>query len=327
MRTLSIGDGGSVIVEEGRNGTVCCDPASIGGLAAALLTGQTPVPLALKTEAPDWTADSVSKLGIIEPVASFTTNHAAGQARVQNIHRIADIVSGAIIGPDETFSVNDYVGPRTAANGFVPAPIIGENGYFTDELGGGVSQFATTLFNAAFFAGLEITEYQPHGIYISRYPYGREATLDYGNIDLEIHNNTPYGVLIWPSYGESSITVTLYSTHSIDAEQSDQTSEPYSAVCTRVTTTRKRTYVDSGKVELDKFYATYTPDEGVECDGTKLTNPNEPEPPATTPSTAAPDSSTTAAPAPPDSAPADSTAPQPSAAAAEPPSTTSSAPS
>ena len=169
---------------------------------------------------------------------------------MQNIHRIADIVSGAIIGPDETFSVNDYVGPRTAANGFVPAPIIGENGYFTDELGGGVSQFATTLFNAAFFAGLEITEYQPHGIYISRYPYGREATLDYGNIDLEIHNNTPYGVLIWPTYGESSITVTLYSTHSIDAEQSDQTSEPYSAVCTRVTTTRKRTYMDSGKVEL-----------------------------------------------------------------------------
>jgi len=310
-------------VHEGSNGTVCCDPASINALTAAVLSGTSPVPLALRTEAPDRTAATLATLGVVEPIASFTTNHPSGQPRVSNIHRMADIVQGAIIGPDETFSVNDYVGPRTAANGFVPAPIIGENGYFTDELGGGVSQFATTLFNAAFFGGLDIPAYQAHGIYISRYPYGREATLDYGNIDLKIHNNTDYGVLIWPTYTDSSVTVTLYSTSSIDAEQADQTAEPYSTVCTLVTTVRKRTYLATGNVELDKFYATYTPDEGVECDGTKLTNPNDPEPPPTTSSSAPPDadSSTTTA-APPDTAPPATPAP----AAEEPPTTTSAPP-
>ena len=54
-----------------------------------------------------------------------------------------------------------------------------------EAVGGGISQFATTLFNAAFFAGLDIPEYQSHSIYITRYPYGREATLSYPAPDLE----------------------------------------------------------------------------------------------------------------------------------------------
>jgi hypothetical protein len=225
---------------------------------------------------------------------------------------MADIVQGAIIQPGDTFSVNDYVGRRTVANGFVSAPIIGENGYFTDDIGGGVSQFATTLFNAAFFAGLEIPAYQAHGIYISRYPYGREATLDYGNIDLQIRNNTPYGVLIWPTYTDSSITVALYSTRYIEAGQSDQTTQPYGAVCTQVTTVRQRTWLTTGEVKYDNFYATYTPDEGVECDGTQLTNPNAPE---TTTTAADPNAtSTSAAPG----APAPSAGPSPPTTAAAP---------
>ena len=90
---------------------------------------------------------------------------------------MADIVRGAVIEPGETFSINEYVGRRTIANGFVSAPIIGPGNKFDSDVGGGVSQFATTAFNAAFFAGMEIPEYQFHTIYIDRYPYGREATL------------------------------------------------------------------------------------------------------------------------------------------------------
>ena len=77
------------------------------------------------------------------------------------------------------------MGERTLAKGFVEAPVIDAEYKFGKDVGGGVSQFSTTLFNAAFFAGLDITTYGMHGIYISRYPYGREATLDYPSLDLK----------------------------------------------------------------------------------------------------------------------------------------------
>ena len=108
---------------------------------------------------------------------------------------MADIVRGSIIEPGATFSLNDTVGRRTIEKGFVEAPVIDAEYKFSKDVGGGVSQFSTTLFNAAFFAGLDIPTYGMHGIYISRYPYGREATLDFPSLDLKVRNSTPYGVL------------------------------------------------------------------------------------------------------------------------------------
>jgi vancomycin resistance protein YoaR len=93
-----------------------------------------------------------------------------------------------------------------------------QNGIFREDLGGGVSQMATTAFNAAFFAGLEDVEHKAHSVYIDRYPVGREATVAWGAVDLRFANNTPYGVLIdatvIPSAGRSqgTVTVTMYST-------------------------------------------------------------------------------------------------------------------
>ena len=156
-------------------------------------------------------------------IGSFTTNHPAGEPRVTNIHRMADIVEGAIIAPGGTFSLNGWVGERTLEKGFVEAPVIDAEYKFSKDVGGGVSQFSTTLFNAAFFAGLDIPTYGMHGIYIARYPYGREATLDFPSLDLKVSNPTPYGVLIWPTYSASSITVTLYSTRTVEGAQTNQT--------------------------------------------------------------------------------------------------------
>jgi vancomycin resistance protein YoaR len=214
--------------------------------------------------APSRDEEAARKLGIIEPIGTFTTNHAAGEPRVQNIHRIADIIQGAVIAPGATFSVNDYVGRRTTANGFVSAPVIDENYKFTEDVGGGISQFATTIFNAAFFSGLDIPSYFMHGIYISRYPYGRESTISFPSPDVRIRNNTPYGVLIWPTYTGTSITVTMYSTKYVSGEQTNQTKE-MKGVCTAVTTERTRTYVD-GRKTTDKFSGLYSPAEGVMCE-------------------------------------------------------------
>ena len=177
---------------------------------------------------------------------------------------MADIVRGALLDPGETFSLNGYVGPRTIDGGFISAGVI-YNGEFTEDVGGGVSQFATTLFNAAFFAGLDIVEYQAHSIYIDRYPYGREATVNWPGVDLKVRNPTDHPVLIWTEYTPSSITVKLFGTATVIGKQTDQTTEPVGE-CTRVRTERTRTWVD-GSTEIDTVGATYQPAEGVGCDG------------------------------------------------------------
>jgi vancomycin resistance protein YoaR len=176
---------------------------------------------------------------------------------------MSDMVRGAVVAPGETFSLNDFVGPRTTAKGFAEAGVI-YNGRFTTDVGGGVSQFTTTLFNTAFFAGLDFVEYQAHTIYISRYPYGREATLSHPKPDLKFTNTTPFGILLWPTYTDTSVTVTMYSTPWVQADQTGQ-STARSGRCTRVTTDRTRTWLIDGRQEVDTVSALYQPAEGVTC--------------------------------------------------------------
>ncbi len=226
-------------------------------------------------------------LGIIEEVSSFTTNHDCCQGRVTNIQLMADIVRGAVIEPGGELSLNGYVGKRTRERGFVPAGAIA-SGIVEDQVGGGVSQFATTTFNAAFFAGIEIPEYQSHSLYFSRYPRGREATISWPKPDLVLRNQTPYGILIWTSYTSTSITVTMYSTKHMVVEDIGRT-ETAQRACTRVTTTRQRTY-DDGTSELDTFFGLYRPGEGFDCNGNSTVPTTEPppEPETTEPETTEP---------------------------------------
>jgi len=256
-------EGEAVIAVAGRTGTECCEEEAGQLVIDALTQGDgNPVELPLRVVEPKRTLAQAQALGVTAPIASFTTNFTPGQSRVNNIHKMADLTRGVVMEPGERFSVNGHVGPRTRAKGFTSGGFI-NNGILEEAIGGGVSQYATTLFNAAFFGGLEIPEYQSHSLYISRYPYGREATLSFPKPDLVIENSTPYGVLIWPTYTPSSITVTLYSTPYATGEQTGQT-KSRAGNCTRVTTERTRTYTD-GRSEVDTVFATYRPGEGVNC--------------------------------------------------------------
>ena len=130
------------------------------------------------------------------------------KTRVTNIHVAADLLNNTIVEPGATFSLNDTIGPRTVDRGFVLAPVF--YGEFTEDIGGGVSQLATTTFNAVFWGGYEDVFHKPHTIYITRYPMGREATVNYGTVDLQFRNDSNAGVLIRTSYSSNSITVTFY---------------------------------------------------------------------------------------------------------------------
>jgi vancomycin resistance protein YoaR len=195
--------------------TVRVVPSQVGrrvdmtAVARAILRGETRIVAPVRPNPPHRDTKWANALGIVEQVASYTTEYPSGQARVENIHRGADLLNNTIVEPGQIFSLNETIGPRTAERGFVTAPVFAD-GEFFDDFGGGVSQLATTTYNAGFFGGYKDVTHQPHTIYIDRYPAGREATVNYGAIDLQFENDTTHGVLIRTYYSDTSITVTLY---------------------------------------------------------------------------------------------------------------------
>lgn len=184
-------------------------------LAASLMTIATSddrtAPAPVKKVRPEFSTADAKELNIDERVSTFTTYHSCCEPRVENIHRIADLLDGTVVKPGESFSINDTVGERTTAKGFVPAPAI-SNGEYVEEVGGGISQFATTTFNAIFFGGYQFDEYKAHSYYISRYPMGREATVSHPYPDLAFTNDSGSGIYMDTSYTDTSITVTFYGT-------------------------------------------------------------------------------------------------------------------
>ncbi len=186
------------------------DPAT-ARLSELIVAGErdTARELPMTVVQPELSTEQAGAARVRTLIGTFTTYFRAGQPRAQNIRRIAEIVDGAYLPAGETFSLNGTAGRRTTARGFVADGAI-VDGELTDEVGGGVSQFATTLFNAAFFGGLDIEEYQPHSFYISRYPAGRESTVYFDQIDVKFLNDTSNGILVKTSSTPGSVTVALY---------------------------------------------------------------------------------------------------------------------
>lgn len=181
-------------------------------------SGRT-IPVALAAVQPKVTTAEVSKLGIKESIAEFTTEFDCCQPRAVNVQRMAQQLDGHLVRPRATFSFNEAMGEPTAEGGYVEAPqIVG--GRMVNVMGGGVSQFATTLYNAVFLGGFEDVEHTPMDYHAPRYPEGRDVAVLYPDRDFKWANNSQYGVLIKASYTASSVTVTLWSTKRFDKVES-----------------------------------------------------------------------------------------------------------
>jgi vancomycin resistance protein YoaR len=162
-----------------------------------------------------FTTDQANRLGIREVVSEFATGGFEPASGV-NIRRVAEQVNGAIVKPGETFSLNGHTGPRGIPQGYVESGVI-EDGRPARAVGGGISQFATTLYNASYFAGMTDVEHKEHSYYISRYPAGREATVFQNPdgssvIDVKFKNISNSGIMITTQWTPSSITVRFWST-------------------------------------------------------------------------------------------------------------------
>jgi vancomycin resistance protein YoaR len=188
--------------------------AAAAVLAAGTAAGGTGRSAALPTTVtqPELTTKEAKGLGVKEVMSTFTTTFNAGDVpRVHNISLIAAAVHGSLVRPGQVFSMNAATGQRTAAKGYRTAHVI-QNGEIVDGLGGGVCQAGTTMFNAAFFAGLPVIERRNHSLHISHYPMGRDATLDWPSTDLKFRNDSPYGIYITSRATPSTLTFTFWST-------------------------------------------------------------------------------------------------------------------
>lgn len=179
-------------------------------------TGERTNEVAYDEKDATYTTEMAERASFDDVVGSFSSGGFASDSGA-NIRRTAELVDGAIVLPGETFSLNGHTGPRGEAQGFVDAGII-QDGRADRAVGGGISQFATTLYNASYFAGMEDVAHTPHSYYIDRYPAGREATVFEGAIDLQFKNTYDTPVLIEASADSSEVTVRLRGVKHVEVE-------------------------------------------------------------------------------------------------------------
>jgi len=209
----AIGAGNTVRLVSARSGRAVDVPETARNvLRAALSTTNRVAPVVIRQTPPQLTTARAREMNIHELVSAYETIYGGDANRIHNVQLVAHLIDHHLIAPGEEFSFNKTTGERTAAKGFLEAPVI-INGELQTGLGGGVCQVSTTTFNAAYEAGLKITARTNHALYISHYPLGRDATVNYPDVDLKFVNDTGHWLLLRTFVGSSSLTVALYGTN------------------------------------------------------------------------------------------------------------------
>jgi vancomycin resistance protein YoaR len=248
-------------------------------LAAALSPTERTARLVVQRTAPERTTREARAMGITRLVGGYTTSYGGDPNRIHNVQLVARLVDGALIAPGAEFSFNGTTGERSPERGFREAPVI-INGELQTGIGGGVCQVSTTVFNAAFEAGLSITSRTNHALYISHYPQGRDATVNYPDTDLKFKNDTSKWLLLRTFVGSSELTVNLYGTpvdRRVEAETGplevtgqpavkrtpdpnmwvgEQVTDEYGEP-SRKTSVRRRVYTKSGKLLYDTTWSSW----------------------------------------------------------------------
>ncbi len=191
-------------------GTYLGKAASGEVAAASTTTSSTTTTTTTTTTTPEPPPTTTTPLEPYVVVGRFATPYDCCPPRVTNIKRAARDLDGMSIPSGGRFSLNEALGERTVENGYVAAPSI-SGGELVDSVGGGISQVATTLYNAAFFSGLQLVAHTPHSFWISRYPPGREATISWGGPELIFVNDWEAPLVIRVAAGDTSIEVRFVS--------------------------------------------------------------------------------------------------------------------
>jgi len=152
------------------------------------------VELAVLAQPPSISTEDLKDIEVV--LASYSTPFNPGQVgRTHNLHLAISRINSTVLQPGEEFSLNETVGPRLAKAGYRTAPIFREN-EVVPETGGGVCQVASTVYNAALLANMEMLERHHHSRPVVYCPAGRDATVYYGQLDMQFKNSLSHSVLI-----------------------------------------------------------------------------------------------------------------------------------
>lgn len=210
-------EGGAPVVRPSVAGVAVDTTPAADLLVKAMTAPDRRMALSLVPAAPALTTEAAQALGVKELVATFDSTFPNNPDRTVNLTTAANAINGTLIKPGEVFSLNGILGERTAAKGYREAGMI-LNGRLVKATGGGVSQISTVIYNLAWFSGVALTEHQAHSFYISRYPAGREATVNWPTIDNKWTNTTPYGMLVQMWVSGSQVHGRMWSTKVYDVE-------------------------------------------------------------------------------------------------------------
>ncbi|MDR1118783.1 MAG: VanW family protein [Bifidobacteriaceae bacterium] len=213
-------DGDQIAIQDGTPGTALDPDGLAEAMTAAVLAegGGRVAEAPLVESTPDEDRAALEALGVKEVVGRFETQATDNLDRTRNLRKASEIVTGHLVRPGDTFSLDQALGHRSLETGWFDAGVV-VAGVSQQGIGGGLSQFSTTLYNAAHLAGMVDVDHTPHSNYFSRYPRGREATLWEGQIDNQFKNDTPYGVVLRAGVTDSlRVWVELWSTKYWDVE-------------------------------------------------------------------------------------------------------------
>ena len=267
--------GGTVVDAEALAADVLTAATQDGGAGerriALPMIDQAP---AVTTPAADW--------GMNQVIGEYSTPYYPDAARTQNLVAGTAAINGTVVMPGGEFSLTEALGPIDEEHGFASAGVV-TNGQHTDAMGGGLSQVATTVFNAGFEAGMDDVEHTPHNYWFTRYPAGREATLWTGNLDVKFGNSTPTAVMVQAWAVDGEVHVRLWGTPYYQVSIDNGTPHNYRAYQTQrqsggncvpygggaqgfdITVTRSRTKPDGQKLPDDVLSTSYDSDNPVVC--------------------------------------------------------------
>ena len=267
--------GGTVVDADALAANVLTAATQDGGAGERRITlpmiDQAP---AVTTPAADW--------GMNQVIGEYSTPYYPDAARTQNLVAGTAAINGTVVMPGGVFSLTDALGPIDEEHGFASAGVV-TNGQHTDAMGGGLSQVATTVFNAGFEAGMDDVEHTPHNYWFTRYPAGREATLWTGNLDVKFGNSTPTAVMVQAWAVDGEVHVRLWGTPYYQVSIDNGTPHNYRAYQTQrqsggncvpygggaqgfdITVTRSRTKPDGQKLPDDVLSTSYDSDNPIVC--------------------------------------------------------------
>ncbi len=181
-----------------RDGRLLDVAASIAAAERAILAGRDEMKPAIQIIAPSMSSDDLADLALSTVLGWYETSFAdygRFAYRAHNLKMGAAKVTGSVLLPGKDFSFNQVVGPRTTKEGYRMAPVI-SLGEMVDDIGGGMCQVASTIFAAAFFAGLDIVDFKVH-TQVSQYiDLALDATVVYPGVDLVVRNPYPFPVAL-----------------------------------------------------------------------------------------------------------------------------------